>query len=347
MRLTDLRRLNGPNIYTSRPVTVARLELDDLTGHETSAHAGFAARLLAALPGLAGHHCAAGQPGGFTRAMARGTYFGHVTEHVALELSGLAGRDVYFGRTVWAGADGRYDVVMECPWDEPADSPVPRDLLCLALRVVGDVLAERAHHLDATLAEITSAVEQARLGVSTAALAGAARSRGIPVRPGRRAEPAQARLRLPPAAGVGGADRSDLGGRRGHRLRQGAGQAVAGRGGRAGSRGRGRARRDGGGTGVRGPRRAGRGQAAQRQPGRRHHGRSGHRRRGGPGVPARERRRASGDRGEIRARHRLPGPGRRRPHDRRRPGPARDGDRRRRARHRGAGGDRQRRPAPG
>jgi cyanophycin synthetase len=181
VRLTDLRRLNGPNIYTSRPVTVARLELDGLTGHETSAHAGFAARLLAALPGLAGHHCAAGQPGGFTRAMARGTYFGHVTEHVALELSGLAGRDVYFGRTVWAGADGRYDVVMECPWDEPADSPVPRDLLCLALRVVGDVLAERAHHLDATLAEITSAVEQARLGVSTAALAEAARSRGIPV----------------------------------------------------------------------------------------------------------------------------------------------------------------------
>ena len=54
--------------------------------------------------------------------MARGTYFGHVTEHVALELSGLAGRDVHLGRTMWAGADGRYDVMMECPQDEPADS---------------------------------------------------------------------------------------------------------------------------------------------------------------------------------------------------------------------------------
>jgi cyanophycin synthetase len=182
VRLTDLRRLNGPNIYTARPVTVARLELDDLTGQETTSHPGFAGRLLAALPGLADHHCAAGQPGGFTRAMARGTYFGHVTEHVALELSSLAGRDVYFGRTVWAGADGRYDLVMECPWDEPADSPVPRDLACLALRVVGDVLAERALHLDATLAEIAGAVEASRLGVSTAALAEAARRRGIPVR---------------------------------------------------------------------------------------------------------------------------------------------------------------------
>src|SRR5947199_79471 len=50
------------------------------------------------------------------------------------------------------------------------------------MRVVSDVLAERAHHLDATLAEISFAVEEARLGVSTAALADAARRRGIPVR---------------------------------------------------------------------------------------------------------------------------------------------------------------------
>jgi cyanophycin synthetase len=182
VRLTDLRRLNGPNIYTSRPVTVARLELGELTGQETTAHEGFAARLLDALPGLAGHHCAAGRPGGFVTAMARGTYFGHVTEHVALELSALAGRDVYFGRTLWAGADGRYDVVMECPWDEPADSPVPREVICLALRVVGDMLAERPHDTEAALAGITSAVERSQLGVSTAALAGAARTRDIPVR---------------------------------------------------------------------------------------------------------------------------------------------------------------------
>jgi hypothetical protein len=54
--------------------------------------------MTALLPGLAEHHRAAGRPGGFTDAMARGTYFGHVTEHVALELSRLAGRDVHLGR---------------------------------------------------------------------------------------------------------------------------------------------------------------------------------------------------------------------------------------------------------
>ena len=60
MRLIDLRRLSGPNIYTSRPVTVARLELDGLTGQETSDYPGFADRLTAVLPRVAEHHCAAG-----------------------------------------------------------------------------------------------------------------------------------------------------------------------------------------------------------------------------------------------------------------------------------------------
>ena len=182
MRLTNLRRLYGPNIYTSRPVAVARLDLEELTGQETTGAEGFAAYLLALLPGLAEHHCAAGEPGGFCHAMARGTYFGHVTEHVTLELSALAGRDVYFGRTEWAGADGRYDVVMECPQDEPVDSAVPGDLLRLAIGVVTDVIAERSPGLAEAIAPIAAEIERTRLGVSTAALAAAARHRGIPVR---------------------------------------------------------------------------------------------------------------------------------------------------------------------
>jgi cyanophycin synthetase len=182
VRLTDLRHVSGPNIYAGHPVSVARLELDELTGKETTGYAGFAGRLTAVLSGLADHHCAAGRPGGFAGAMAGGTYFGHVTEHVALELSRLAGRDVQLGRTMWAGADGRYDVMMECPRDEPADSQVPAALLALALRVVQEILAGRQPDLDADLAGICAVVERERLGVSTAAIAAAARQRGIPVR---------------------------------------------------------------------------------------------------------------------------------------------------------------------
>ncbi len=182
MRLIDVRHLSGPNVYTTKPVTVARLELDELTSQETTGYPGFAGRLTAALPGLAEHHCAAGRPGGFAGAMARGTYFGHVTEHVALELSRLAGREVQLGRTTWAGADGRYDVMMECPQDEPPDSGVAAQLLRAAIRVVDEILEKREPALDADLAGISRLVERERLGVSTAAIAAAARRRGIPVR---------------------------------------------------------------------------------------------------------------------------------------------------------------------
>ena len=182
MRRTDLRHLAGPNVFTASPVTVARLQLDELTGRETTDYPGLATRLTRLLPGLAGHHCAAGRPGGFLAALDRGTYFGHVAEHVALELSGQAGREVCLGRTLWAGADGHYDVVLECPQDEPADSPVPAMLLDAAIAITDDLVAGRAPDIDARLASITSFFQQGALGVSTAALADAARRRGIPVR---------------------------------------------------------------------------------------------------------------------------------------------------------------------
>ena len=71
-------------------------------------------------------------------------------------------------------------------WSAPRTSrPVPRsarDLLALAIRVITDLLAERPVSLDAPLTAISTAVAGDRLGVSTAALATAARRRGIPVR---------------------------------------------------------------------------------------------------------------------------------------------------------------------
>ena len=185
MRLIHLRHVGGPNIFTKSPVAIARFELDELTCRETTEFGRFAERLTALLPGLAAHHCAAGQPGGFVSAMARGTYFGHVTEHVMLELSGLAGRPVNLGRTMWAGADGRYDVMTECPEDEPADSAVPGDLLRLAMRIIEGLLDDATTatpSFDADLEQISRTCERERLGISTAAIAAAARQRGIPAR---------------------------------------------------------------------------------------------------------------------------------------------------------------------
>src|SRR5690606_15009876 len=150
--------------------------------HETTDPPGSAGRLAAALPGLATHHCAAGRPGGLLDAMARGTYFGHVTEHVTLELSGLIGREVFFGRTVRAGGPADYDLILECPRDEPEDCAVVERLVALAMRTVQDALAGRVPDPSAELAAVAAEHDARPPGVSTAALARAARRRGVPVR---------------------------------------------------------------------------------------------------------------------------------------------------------------------
>jgi cyanophycin synthetase len=198
MKIESLRRLRGPNVYLSRPAIVAGLRLEELTGRETSDVTGFAERLLRALPGLADHHCAAGAPGGFVSRLRGGTYFGHVTEHVCLELSHLIGRDVSFGRTVSTETPGLYQLIIECPVDEPVESSVPRDLLTAAIELVAGIVAGRSYSSVALaaaaasgvaeppdmhegLARLAAVAEREATGPSTRAIIAAARRRGIPV----------------------------------------------------------------------------------------------------------------------------------------------------------------------
>jgi cyanophycin synthetase len=195
MKIESLRRLRGPNVYLSRPAVVARLRLEELAGRETSDVTGFAERLLRALPGLSEHHCAAGAPGGFVSRLRGGTYFGHVTEHVCIELSQLIGRDVSFGRTVSAGEPGCYRLIMECPVDEPPESSVPGELLEAAVDLVSAIVAgqsfsnvalgsagpaETPHGFAGRLAALAAAAEREATGPSTRAIITAARRRGIP-----------------------------------------------------------------------------------------------------------------------------------------------------------------------
>ncbi len=179
MKIESLRHLRGPNVYLSRPAVVARLHLEELAGRETSDVTGFTERLLRALPGLAEHHCAAGVPGGFVSRLRGGTYFGHVTEHVSLELSQLVGRDVSFGRTVSAGEPGRYHLILECPVDESPESQVPRDLLQAAVDLV--VAVEGGATARPALDELAARAEREAAGPSTRAIIAAARRHGIPV----------------------------------------------------------------------------------------------------------------------------------------------------------------------
>lgn len=175
MRLEYIRALPGPNVYVHRPVLCARIELEALTERESCDFAGFVMRLLGRLPGLCEHHCAKGQPGGFVERLEGGTYFGHIVEHVALELQNLAGSAVSFGKTLHAGAPGRYDMIVEY-----RNEPLARFLLPVALELVQALCDDRPYPLDAMLDEARRIFTATELGPSTSAIVEAAERRGIP-----------------------------------------------------------------------------------------------------------------------------------------------------------------------
>jgi cyanophycin synthetase len=111
--------------------------------------------LLGLLPGVRNHHCSKGRPGGFVERLEEGTYFGHIVEHVALELTARVGIGTFHGKTRAAGAPGVFNVVIEYKAETGAEF-----LMCKA--AARDIIA------------------RTELGPSTLAIVEAAKRRGIP-----------------------------------------------------------------------------------------------------------------------------------------------------------------------
>jgi cyanophycin synthetase len=175
MRIDKIRTINGPNIYTYQPILIARLFLEDLTEVASTEIPGFTERLIAALPGIHEHRCSRGRPGGFVERLREGTYFAHIVEHVALELSEQAGISASFGRARYAGEAGCYNVVIEYKAEMGA-----RFLLNVAVELVMALVAGDHYPLEEKLKETRRIVAQTELGPSTRAIVDAATWRGIP-----------------------------------------------------------------------------------------------------------------------------------------------------------------------
>jgi cyanophycin synthetase len=112
MRVLEARVYRGPNPYGYRPVIRFKLDLQQLEQYPTSKLGPFTDRLLELMPTLHEHGCSYGEPGGFVRRLREGTWLGHVAEHIALELQGLAGTPVTYGKTRSTGdGEGIYYVV--------------------------------------------------------------------------------------------------------------------------------------------------------------------------------------------------------------------------------------------
>ncbi len=117
MKILSTNVYRGPNLYAHFPVIRHQIDLGVLE-EWPSAKLGteFIDGLTTALPGLAEHGCSYRTEGGFLRRLREdeGTWLGHVWEHLILELQGIAGSDVTFGRTrSIEGQPGCYNVVFQ------------------------------------------------------------------------------------------------------------------------------------------------------------------------------------------------------------------------------------------
>jgi cyanophycin synthetase len=177
MRVGEIRALAGPNVYSYRPVLLMKLDLEELAEKESREIPGFNEFLLELLPGLAEHQCSEERDGGFIKRLREGTYFGHIVEHIALELTELAGVPVFHGKTRRAEKPGSYNIIIEYKAEKGT-----RRLLLMAVEIIESLLKGDSFPLEKQLAEVRELIAQTEFGPTTRAITEAATRRGIPWR---------------------------------------------------------------------------------------------------------------------------------------------------------------------
>ncbi|MBI2777233.1 MAG: cyanophycin synthetase [Chloroflexi bacterium] len=178
LRILETRILRGPNYWSRSPVVRMLVDLGSLEQFPSNTIPGFVDGLIAWIPSLEDHACSLNRRGGFLTRLRDGTWAGHVSEHIALELQNLAGTDVRHGKTRGAGAEGQYNVIYEF-----REETVGIEAGKLAVRIVNHLVDPASDpELDyvAELERLIRLAERQAFGPSTQAIIDEAASRDIP-----------------------------------------------------------------------------------------------------------------------------------------------------------------------
>lgn len=175
MKIIDTMVFEGPNLYSLSPVIVMDLNLSVYKDVETKHIDDFNQQLLFYFPTLKEHHCSLGRPGGFVTRLEKGTFLGHVMEHLALELQHLCGDSITYGSTRSLGP-GRYRLIYAYRLKELGVAAGQE-----AFSIIKRLLEGEAIDLDSILSYLKEIYRQKGLGPSTEELIKAAKKEGIPV----------------------------------------------------------------------------------------------------------------------------------------------------------------------
>ncbi len=175
MEFLKILPLQGPNIWTYRPVLEVWLDIGVLEDSPSNTIPGFYERLTAWLPSLIEHRCGIGERGGFLQRLREGTWPGHILEHVTIELQNLAGMQSGFGKARETSVRGVYKVVVRS-----RNETVSRAALHAARELILAAMQDEPFDVAATVLKLNEMVDSLCLGPSTACIVDAATERGIP-----------------------------------------------------------------------------------------------------------------------------------------------------------------------
>ncbi|MES2746937.1 MAG: cyanophycin synthetase [Bacteroidota bacterium] len=177
MKIDKIQALRGPNIWSvqRKKLIQMRLDLEEMEERPTNKIEGFRERIEAMFPTMIEHRCSEGCRGGFFMRIDKGTWMGHVIEHIALEIQTLAGMETGFGRTRETKTPGIYNVVFSYT-EENVGMFAAESAVNIAQSLIDGV----PYDLDADIQRMREIRERVRLGPSTGSIVEEAVARDIP-----------------------------------------------------------------------------------------------------------------------------------------------------------------------
>lgn len=177
MNIVDLRVMRGPNYWSVKhpKIIVLKLALEELESKLTSDLSGFSKRLQNMFPGMQSHRSTETMEGGFFRTVEQGTTFGHVVQHIALQLQTLAGMESGYGRCYPTHEKGTLYVIFSYQEERAGEYAA-----YAALRITGALVADEKYKISDDIDRLHQIREDEYFGPSTYAIVSEAVSRGIP-----------------------------------------------------------------------------------------------------------------------------------------------------------------------
>lgn len=113
LKIVEIKTIEGKNKWhhTKDKLIHMILDLGEWEDFPSSKIPDFYDNIKKWIPSMYQHRCSVGRKGGFFLRVKKGTWLGHIIEHIALELQTLAGDDTGFGRTRGTRKKGEYNVI--------------------------------------------------------------------------------------------------------------------------------------------------------------------------------------------------------------------------------------------